>query len=477
MISALGSLGTASNKSAGTPLGYSPSRDVPVGRVVVLWVSTDSVHNAGDPHDNMQERWSAHDDAGNIWVTLGGATDGQGFFFTGSSAHIFISQLRSGLLTTDTVTIENQAEGNVTARCLSAEEFDFGTSYGGLSRWATTDSGPQVTSTVAGDPPPITISSLDSQEYLLLHCLGTEGPGTDSYTWDADYTQISSVATSGGAADSNITLRGGYRIATLTTDTVDVTNNTAARDNCQVLVATCATPPQHEFPVNPVLDDFNRANEEPLSDGGNWLSTNSPGPHVGATPYFLRLVSNAARGSSATGFGGQFWHEDFTGCVEVYVTVTQKSTGDAGGPSVTFHSSGAAELSTLGGYGAQWRNPLFGNTLYGNLPMGNIGNAGGLGGGSGNEYALAWIAQQDGYKLGASRFGDLGGNPYTDRYWLDVGAGWEEIAGIYRNSVNVDNTGKIALSTFSQNNIFDDFGGGEIECLQRRGRPQIMRYR
>ena len=99
MITPLGSLGTASVKAAGTPLTYSPTRTVPVGRVVVLFVSTDSVHNAGGPHGDMQERWAAHDDEGNVWSTIAGTTDGNCFFKCGASSHIFITQVRRELTT------------------------------------------------------------------------------------------------------------------------------------------------------------------------------------------------------------------------------------------------------------------------------------------------------------------------------------------------------------------------------------------
>lgn len=70
---------------------------------------------------------------------------------------------------------------------------------------------------------------------LFLHVLGAEGANTDAYTWDADYTQFDGNGTTGAGAASNIHVRGGFRIANLATDTVDVTSTTGDRDYAQVM--------------------------------------------------------------------------------------------------------------------------------------------------------------------------------------------------------------------------------------------------
>ena len=62
----------------------------------------------------------------------------------------------------------------------------------------------------------------------------------------------------------------------------------------------------------PIVDDFNRANENPLSGGGNWTTITSIG---GA-----QLVSNAVAASGST-TAGSLWHTVFTGDVETYATV------------------------------------------------------------------------------------------------------------------------------------------------------------
>src|SRR3989304_3546894 len=56
---------------------------------------------------------------------------------------------------------------------------------------------PATLATDALDPGAITPGSLTSREYLWIHGLAGEGPQTDAYTWDADYTQVSGNGTTG----------------------------------------------------------------------------------------------------------------------------------------------------------------------------------------------------------------------------------------------------------------------------------------
>lgn len=98
--------------------------------------------------------------------------------------------------------------------------------------------GSNSVATDGADPASLTLSGLSSREYLFIHALGAEGPGTDAYTWDAGWTEITGISgTTGGSASSNIHLRVGYKIATATSATVDVTSTTSDRDYAQVIVA------------------------------------------------------------------------------------------------------------------------------------------------------------------------------------------------------------------------------------------------
>lgn len=83
--------------------------------------------------------------------------------------------------------------------------------------------------------------------------------------------------------------------------------------------ATVTVPP--DFPATAVLDNFNRANENPLSDGGNWTEFLFYGQP-------LQLVSNQAKGQVPPTTPASYWvPSTFTDC-EVYCDVV--SFGDGG---------------------------------------------------------------------------------------------------------------------------------------------------
>src|ERR1051325_5982424 len=63
--------------------------------------------------------------------------------------------------------------------------------------------------------------------------------------------------------------------------------------------------------ATPILDSFNRANENPLSGGGNWGALSSGG---------AQLVNNAVA-SSGTGTSTSGWKTSYTGNVEARATV------------------------------------------------------------------------------------------------------------------------------------------------------------
>jgi hypothetical protein len=102
-------------------------------------------------------------------------------------------------------------------------------------------------------------------------------------------------------------------------------------------------------------DDFNRANEDPLSKGGEWISTLCAAGPSGATPRFLRVLSNVAAGSVATTLGGSWFAEVFPGGQgEVWSTVAV-----AGGRTIIYNGSGCANTATVDGLAAGWT--LFAN--------------------------------------------------------------------------------------------------------------------
>lgn len=447
-ISAIGSLGTANDKnSATTDLSINPSRDVPAGRLVVIWVAWDSVFSVLDPN-NAEGGWWAFDSQGHVYTLIAACTDRQGFLATGAWSGIFVTQTTVALETTDTITVEGEPGfvGSLVAKSMSVEEFNPGPN----ARWAQAGNGYTYIQTTADDPPAISGYDMElDREWLELHCLGNEGPDTDSFTWDSDWTQITGDGTTGGSDDSNVCVRGGYRIATETTASVDVSNTTAARDNTQCLTALTITKAT-AFPNTPILDNFNRADEYPV-DGGIWNTVNE-----GFGSAFIPLVSNATTGS-----GGSFFDDLWEDCAECYVTVSTYR----GQPMLDIMASGDTTVPSKAGVGVAWAllsdaKPVVADVIL----FGRSGNEGSVLRG----HSFVYVAGADGVKWGLQRTRDPGGLDAT-RLWMDRGSGWEELAAIVR-LLGQATTGYACLSAYTTGPggsppIQDDFGGGQISCF------------
>lgn len=430
-----------SDPTLAVDITISPVSSVAVGRILVVWLAADSIYDpANQGSAVLYTRMCCHDDAGNVYDTVvagrGGTT---GAFAQGA---IFVSRIRNALTASNVITVRTQQfpVGVTIARAISVQEFSVADGY----TWAATAI--ETLNTPAADPGAITISSLPaSREYLLLHFLAAEGPETDAYTWDADYTQITGNGTTGGVDDTNIHIRGGYRIATLTTDTVDVTSDTADRDYTQGLVALAEVVLDSEFPTTPILDDFNRADEDPL-DNSTWVTTS-----CGTTSALrlARILSNqCAPGVTGTS-GGQWWTATYVGAdAEVYATMAVE-----GWIQVILAGSGCANDGNASGLAALWRQlSATGQPIREHIECGQMGNTGEID----NGRFLAWYDRTDGYKMGIQR------REEATHYWADLGSGWVWVGAVLNYGAYVGFTsGKLGfVVTIPSTTRMDDFGGG-----------------
>jgi hypothetical protein len=335
-LASLGSLGGTSAKAAGATLAFSPSQGIAAGNLVVVWAGWASDYFFG-PDDRQNAQLKIGDDAGNVycspwcWYPAGG---------TPNLAALYLCLLEHAITTGTVITLTHRNNTLVPKACSA---WAFSTS-GPTFRWAVVNGQLAGGGSSGIDPPAVTISALPSQEYLLLHSFTAEAPSTDAYTWDADYTRIDTFGTTGGAASSNITALGGWRIATLTTDTVDIQSDTADRAYDQALGALCEVAYNPLFPSTPTLDNFHRADVEPLPSPP-WDTTASQ-PQFGSAQ--IRNVSDlAARGLAGAGGGSQWYDTTFTGSkAEVWAHL--RTTG---GCTLTLHGTGSASSATIAGYG------------------------------------------------------------------------------------------------------------------------------
>jgi hypothetical protein len=225
-----GTLGSNQSKVANqTSIQMTTSAVAEADTLVVVFVAVDNNQTTDGDEGAVT---SIVDSAGNTWVKIAEFCNGQGSAQAGATISVWKSVIATEIASGGTITanLSNSASRDATA--ISAWKFTKAASV-------TVEIGgtPATLATDALDPGAITLGSLASRAYLWIHGLAGEGPQTDAYTWDADYSQITGNGTTGSSAASNMHVRGGYRIFTGTTDTVDVTSTTADRDYAQILAA------------------------------------------------------------------------------------------------------------------------------------------------------------------------------------------------------------------------------------------------
>jgi len=222
----LGSIGSAQNKTGATTVVITTAAAAEVNNVVVVLIAVNNIQTT-DVEDGT-DIVSVVDSAGNTYVRAKTMTNGEGAAAAGATVGIYFSKVTTELPIGSTITIT--FNGSPAAKAVRAWEFSISAPN------VVTVQGSAVAVGDAADPAEQTITGLVNREYLWLHALANEGPIEDVYTKDADYTEITEEGTTGGAAASNMTLNGEYRIFVGTTDTVDDAYP-ALRDHAQVYVA------------------------------------------------------------------------------------------------------------------------------------------------------------------------------------------------------------------------------------------------
>jgi hypothetical protein len=455
----VGSLGAAAGPKTGLfTLDFSFARDVDAGAVVVLWLGWDSIFSVFTPREDHVH---VKDSVGNWWARLGDKTSTGCFAQCGAIASIWICQLKYPLTTGATIQARVDYGGDpglLENRLISAWEFALPEGYG----WAVTGTDPTIFEERPGTGVALSWVPEESGEYLFLHALASEGPSTDSYTDPAGFTPIDSVGNTGGLDEENVTLHGGWKIDTAAGVTSDPALS-PARDLSQVLVGVFPILKSTTFPRTPIIDDFNRADENPL-DGGIWIpGFDEDGPNESFTTgpsspgtRLLQLISNEAAAGD-TSAGGQATVEDYV-CddMEVYATYSVFPDDFVGAVHLFIHHRGQTDDADASGWGVS-----LGNTGNGAMPPGwyllRVGQQGNQGVPSNAtlEFQIAdgfAPTAGDVWKLGLQRFRK------TMHLWVDSGAGWEWVGA--RRQLSGNDSGKLGLAIWDPESRVDDFGGG-----------------
>jgi peptidoglycan/xylan/chitin deacetylase (PgdA/CDA1 family) len=180
----------------------------------------------------------------------------------------------------------------------------------------------------------------------------------------------------------------------------------------------------------PILDNFNRANENPLSGGGNWSALSSGG---------AQLLNNAVA-SNGTGTSTSGWKTSYNGDVEARTTVLI-STNNAG---VMTHVSlnGTGQLN---GYLWQWQGGNSPATFALYRADANV---------------FTTLATFDGFLLDPGDQLALQVIGSSVQGWVYHLGSWQQVASAIDTTYR---TGKLGLRVRGTTAIADDFGGGQVQ--------------
>lgn len=455
----IGSRGTATLKTAGADLSFSPTATIPAGQVLIVCIAW-AIDYTRTPEGANWPAACVHDSKGNLYTQLGGTS-------WESHTAIFIGTIESTLTTGDTITVHHRNPGHE-PKALTSWAFSRDTT----KVWARyhDPNGGGCTNCIGAT---VGIGGSGAQyefrgETLIVNAMSSMGPETDSYTYDADYTPMVKAGTTGGSPESNITVTAQFRISSVLNDQATMTRD-VNRNTDVTITALYEVHYQEDFPRFPLLDDFNRANEDPLDaasiggvpTGGTWDPFDPPtfctNGYAGGE---LRIDGNQVRKSAITPFGagGQWWTEPYFGCyAESYVTIPTK--GQAG---VHLDGGGCGHQANMGGYAAFW-NPLYSNYIADDLiESGFTGQTGHV---AGNALRTA-LDIADGYRIGLQRDSRLGWPAlpqHNIHCWIDRGSGWEwvnawneVVFGPYQGRVGIGVWGDVLTR-------LDDFGAGAVD--------------
>ena len=222
-------IGTFFDKVSSTSLPV-PINDLSLsgGSVIVVLTAWDNTDTA----DGQTTRLSCSDSAGNTYVKAMEFTNGQGAAEAGATVAIFVTVPDFDLPFGGTVKVTSD-----TARVAKvARVLRFDMEPGLYAEVVIVGTATAADDGV--DPSAMTISGLDSAEYLFVHAIAIEGPSSDTYTATPLYSSVlQNLGTGGAPPASNMLLWSEVRVFTGTGDTVDITSDVADRDGAQAFVA------------------------------------------------------------------------------------------------------------------------------------------------------------------------------------------------------------------------------------------------
>lgn len=224
-FAAVGSLGSANDKTAGTTIALAISADAEAGNLVVVWVAFDNESTT----DGDTSQLSIADASGNTWLKLYEKTETSGAADDGVVQACFVSVLDTQINSGASITVTSTSSR--TASAILAYEFTVGA---GSTVELADGTNLALSQAASGQPGSISTSGMTSEEHLHLYCYAVEG--TQTITGYDTMTDAGGNGTTGGAGDTNIRVEPAYHIGTNTGLAMDATASSGAQW-IQVLVA------------------------------------------------------------------------------------------------------------------------------------------------------------------------------------------------------------------------------------------------
>lgn len=213
--------GTNNEKTSDNSLATTLTGTVAVGRLLVCSFAFDSASST----DGSVSLISVADTQLNSWIrgrewqfTTSGGVD------SGAHAGVFYTVITTQLTTSDSVTVTTST--NVTAKAMRLTEF----SFSGSVEIESDGAGSSTTTNNIS----LTLSGANAGLWIGA---GASESAVTTGTLDADYTHPGDVRTTGGSDATNIRLRMGYRIASLSSDNFSNSTGATSTDHAGVLVA------------------------------------------------------------------------------------------------------------------------------------------------------------------------------------------------------------------------------------------------
>lgn len=208
-------------------------------------------------------------------------------------------------------------------------------------------------------------------------------------------------------------------------------------DAASLTLATFAPslPAPVDFPFTNTLDDFNRANENPIANG-TW------GGQLFVGDANIELLSNQARGTGASTGGNHGWLTQYGPDCEVYLEIVSISGED----SVQVFARLSAIGGSFTGYSVRARAGATNNLLV-------------LRWDAGSPTIIATLPQtvSDGDCFGLRLVDDLIEVYYKD---VSISSDWFLLGDV--TDASYADAGYLGLYTFNNVNVIDNFGGGTV---------------